>query len=297
MIENNKPQLVKKRIDNKRPGYRGEGGYQGGATNQGGAGNPGGNTGGGPPGGGDKDMFSSPSPSTNREKGIMSRGKGPKGTTGDIRDFTDTGPDRSAVSQFSTYGKNLFNQNLKGPSLLSKITSAVNPKNIFSGLLGLVNPALGLFAKGFNFLSDKAQDLRGYNPDGSPRTQAEYEAARRDRQIQSRIDKMMGRMLEGKTFSQKNLDSLLGMKDMFGNPFSTNLGNIDNVRGSNLRGILNSGVPVGVAPMDVNVPTGIINTMAIDRLQPSYSFGIPDPTGEINTDQFTSSDGLGIYDG
>ena len=44
-------------------------------------------------------------------------------------------------------------------------------------------------------------------------------------------------------------------------------------------------------------PSGIINTMAIDRFQPSYNFGIPDPTGEINTDQFTSSDGLGIYDG
>ena len=35
-------QLVNKRADGKRPGYRGEGGYQGGATNQGGAGNPGG---------------------------------------------------------------------------------------------------------------------------------------------------------------------------------------------------------------------------------------------------------------
>ncbi len=31
--------------------------------------------------------------STAREKGIMSRGKGPKGTTGDIGDFQDTGPD------------------------------------------------------------------------------------------------------------------------------------------------------------------------------------------------------------
>jgi len=29
----------------------------------------------------------------------------------------------------------------------------------------------------------------------------------------------------------------------------------------------------------------------------NYSFGIPDLTGEINTDRFTSSDGLGIYDG
>ena len=44
-------------------------------------------------------------------------------------------------------------------------------------------------------------------------------------------------------------------------------------------------------------PTGIINTMALDRFQPSYNFGMPDPTGAINTDQFTSSDGLGIYDG
>ena len=44
-------------------------------------------------------------------------------------------------------------------------------------------------------------------------------------------------------------------------------------------------------------PSGIVNTMAIDRFQPSYNFGIPDPTGSINTDEFTSSDGLGVYDG
>ena len=40
----------------------------------------------------------SPGTSTSREKGIMSRGEGPKGTTGDIRDFKETGPER-----FSTY--------------------------------------------------------------------------------------------------------------------------------------------------------------------------------------------------
>jgi len=50
-------------------------------------------------------------------------------------------------------------------------------------------------------------------------------------------------------------------------------------------------------PSTVNQPTGIINTMALDRFQPSYNFGMPDPTGAINKDQFTSSDGLGIYDG
>jgi|9_EtaG_2_1085328.scaffolds.fasta_scaffold18787_2 hypothetical protein len=63
--------------------------------------------------------------STNREKGIMSRGKGPKGTTGNIGGFKDTGPDRSAVGQFSTYGKNVMNQNLKSlqPSFLDKAKS------------------------------------------------------------------------------------------------------------------------------------------------------------------------------
>jgi len=48
---------------------------------------------------------------TNREKGLMSRNLGPKGTTGNINDFTDSiGPDRSKVSQFSEYGINKFNQ-------------------------------------------------------------------------------------------------------------------------------------------------------------------------------------------
>ena len=48
---------------------------------------------------------------TNREKGIMSRNLGPKGTTGNINDFTDsTGPDRSKVNEFSKYGINKFNQ-------------------------------------------------------------------------------------------------------------------------------------------------------------------------------------------
>ena len=54
---------------------------------------------------------------TNRERGLMSRGLGPKGTTGSISGFDDgPGVDRSAVSQFSQYGKNVMNQNLKGPS-------------------------------------------------------------------------------------------------------------------------------------------------------------------------------------
>ena len=58
-------------------------------------------------GGGGNPNRTSTTSSTNREKGIMSRGKGPKGTTGDIRDFKETGPDRSAVDTGSKYKKNV----------------------------------------------------------------------------------------------------------------------------------------------------------------------------------------------
>jgi len=138
------PQLVKPNKDGSRPGYRGPGGYQGGATNQGGAGKgssgssgSSGNTGGGGGGG-----------STNREKGIMSRYTGPKGTTGNIRNFKDTGPDRSAVGQFSTYGQNVMNQNLtkNNPSRRGGIGGFLS--GIIPTLLGFVNPFVGMAAKG-----------------------------------------------------------------------------------------------------------------------------------------------------
>ena len=79
-----------------------------------------GSVGGGSSSGGNGDKGSS-----NRERGIMSRGKGPKGTTGNIGGFTDTGPDRSAVGQFSQYGKNVMAQNLQSlqPSFMDKAIS------------------------------------------------------------------------------------------------------------------------------------------------------------------------------
>ena len=95
------PQLVKPNKDGSRPGYRGPGGYQGGGGGSSSSGSSGssGNTGGG--GGGN----------TNRERGIMSRGLGPRGTTKSISNFQDSsGPDRSAVGQFSQYGRNVMNQ-------------------------------------------------------------------------------------------------------------------------------------------------------------------------------------------
>ena len=192
--------------------------------------------------------------STNREKGLMSRGLGRKGTTGDIGGFEDKGPDRSAVSPFSTYGINRFNQTLKGPTIGSRISSFLSPKNIFTGLLGLVNPAFGLLSKAFANID--IQGLRGYNPDGTPKTQEQYEQTMRTKQLQGRLDKMYDRKTLGKNFSQTNMDRLEAM----GLEPST-AQNVLTGRDLNLRGILNSraltGVPTGVAPMGVNVPSGI----------------------------------------
>jgi len=86
--------------------------------------------------------------------------------------------------------------------------------NLLGGLLSLINPALGLFAKGFNFLSDKAQDLRGYNPDGTPRTQAEYEKARLDRINQSRIENILNREAPITEMTLSNLEKLGYTGDM-----------------------------------------------------------------------------------
>jgi len=184
----------------------------------------------------------------------MSRGLGPKGTTGNIGGFEDKGPDRSKVSQFSTYGINRFNQTLKGPTIGSRISSLISPKNIFTGLLGLVNPAFGLLSKAFANID--LQGLRGYNPDGTPKTQEQYEQDRLDKQLQGRLDKMYDRKTLGKNFSQTNMDRLEAM----GLAPST-AQNVLTGRDLNLRGILNSraltGVPTGVAPMGVNVPSGI----------------------------------------
>jgi len=151
-------QLVSKTMDGSRPGYRGDAAGHG-------TGDPGESDGpGGGGGGGNND-----GPNSNRERGIMSRNKGPKGTTGNIGGFQDTGPDRSAVSQFSQYGKNLMNQNLKGPNLFSQIGSGIKNYVTSGGLLGMGIRGLGsLFSsltgpKGPNPSEVGNLNMPGYN--------------------------------------------------------------------------------------------------------------------------------------
>ena len=89
-----------------------------------------------------------------------------------------------------------------------------SPSNILSGLGSLISGPLGLATKAFGFLSDKAQDLRGYNPDGTPRTQEEYEQARFDRINQDRIDNILNRDAPITEMTQKTLEKLGYTGDM-----------------------------------------------------------------------------------
>jgi len=104
---------------------------------------------------------------TNREKGLMSRGLGPKGTTGNTNDFSDNGGvDRSAVSQFSTYGKNVMNQNLKGPSAFSNIVGGIKNYVTSGGLIGMgIRGLTGLYDKvtGPKATEYGNLDIPGYN--------------------------------------------------------------------------------------------------------------------------------------
>jgi len=123
---------------NKRPGYRGPGEYQGGTSSSGKSSNNskgGGFTGGG--GGGADASTKSFDKSLN-----PNRPGGPIGRD----DSGVPGPDRRAVSQFSQYGRNVMNQNLR-PERFAGIKSLASRFNPLSFILGLINPALGLASR------------------------------------------------------------------------------------------------------------------------------------------------------
>ena len=137
---------------------------------------------------------------------------------------------------------------------------------------------MGAKGKLGDLFGDFAGTMRGINPvTGKPNTQAEYEAMVADRKVQGRINNMTDRMLAGKTFSQTNLDNLMGMTDRFGNPFGTNLGNIDNARGSNLRGQLNNNLNTIT---NTNKPTANITATNLN------DFEIGNPGGMIGPNDF-----------
>lgn len=168
-------QLVKKKKGKKRPGYRGPGEYQGGTSSgsgkSSGSSKGGGFTGGGGGGADASTQSFDSSANPNRPGGPIGRD-----------DSRAPGPDRSAVSQFSQFGKNVFAQNLD-PSLrfdprtggMRKSFLGGMGSSILGGILGLINPALGFITRGIagipgvfnkfkssNTLEEFRDKLRGY---------------------------------------------------------------------------------------------------------------------------------------
>ncbi len=174
------------------------------------------------------------------------------------------------------------------PEKTGIMSGKINPLSLIGALftknpLGILGSLLG---KAFTGLSGK---MRGINPiTGEPNTQAEYEAMVADRKTQSRIDNLTNRMLEGKTFSQTNLDNLLGQKDRYGNPFGTSLSNIDKGRfGKDSFAVTNQ------PPANINVNKDIQNYMDDQTNFMGPVTGVNKPGGfpnQINTPSWNVDD-------
>ena len=154
-------QLVSKTMDGSRPGYKG--GQDMGAGSSGMGSGQTGNTGGGNKGGQGPDA--------------RDRAMGLQGKTGKTDKSLDGGGvDRSAVGQFSTYGKNLMAQNLqslapnpleRGLELYNKYGLVPNAArvvgNIFSGIFG--GPTTGFSTQGDPY-GNALGGLRDYSDPG-----------------------------------------------------------------------------------------------------------------------------------
>ena len=146
-------QLVKKKKGKKRPGYRGDDAARSSEGTSGGRADPGGSPrGDGPASGGDG--------GDRREQRSVATTLGISPTT-----QSDLGVDKSAVGQFSTFGKNKFIQNLnpnlrfdpKTGGMKSSFLSGLG-STIFGGILSLINPALGLAFRGINFMRNQVPE-------------------------------------------------------------------------------------------------------------------------------------------
>jgi len=147
-------QLVKKKKGKKRPGYRGDDAARSSEGTSGGRADPGGSPRGDGParGGGDG--------GDRREQRSVATTLGISPTT-----QSDLGVDRSAVSQFSQFGRNVLAQNLDPRLRFDPRTGGMRKpffsglgSTIFGGLLSLINPALGLAFRGINFMRDKVPE-------------------------------------------------------------------------------------------------------------------------------------------
>ena len=129
-------QLVKKKKGKKRPGYRGEAA----AASDAAAGRDAGRSDTGSASGRGDGQASRGDGGDRREQRSVATTQGISPTT-----QSDLGIDRGAVGQFSQYGRNLMNQNLR-PTLAQRLGGFGS--TVLGGILGLINTALGLVSRG-----------------------------------------------------------------------------------------------------------------------------------------------------
>jgi len=131
----------------------------------------------------------------------------------------------------------------------------------FSPVAG-IGRGIGFLGRGIGNLFDKFADLRGFNPDGSRRTQDEYEQARQDRINQNRISNIMGR---DAPFTQMTLDNL--SKLGYTGPMNQDLIGTTNITrsGNTNQGYLNDGI-LSVAPKSA------MNNVMLADAQLSFPF-------------------------
>jgi hypothetical protein len=110
--------------------------------------------------------------SSNNGGGGGNDNRGPRGpselgaTTRSVNPMSISPVDRSAVSQFSTFGRNTMNQNLQGPSAFSNITGGIKDYVLNGGLIGMgIRGLTGLYDKvtGPKATEYGNLDIPGYN--------------------------------------------------------------------------------------------------------------------------------------
>jgi len=176
----------------------------------------------------------------------------------------DVTPTTRAERDRATLKQQILNQTKLGGNRIDKFGNTKKSPfrqggglgSLLMGALGMFMgiPGLGLLTGGIRNLGSGFKDfnrkMRGVNPDGTTRTQAEYEQARFDRQQQKRLDKLFAAKDRGYNqigfgdFTKKTMDFTPGQQakidELLAQGYTPSTArNVDSGRGSGLRGILN----------------------------------------------------------
>ena len=180
----------------------------------------------------------------------------------DVTPTTRNERDRATLKQ------QIMNQTVRGGNRIDKFGNTKKSpfrqggglSSLLMGAIGMLMgiPGLGLITGGLGNLKGKLGDafgnfnrkMRGVNPDGTTRTQAQYEQARYNRQQQKRLDKLFAAKDRGFNqigfgdFTKKTMDFTPGQQAkidelMAAGFMPSTARNVDSGRGSGLRGTLN----------------------------------------------------------